>query len=208
MHIATVQPRSSMKPLEPDSYPARCVQYIDLGEQPKPNTDKTSRTIMLIFELPTERMQFKEDDGTVTDKPRLMSKRFTLSMHEKGNLRKAINAWRGVALTEDEARNFDIAKLLNVPCMLTIIHRQSKNSGNIYADIDAIGKYPKAFPPLAEAETTIFGFDLDTPDDVEKVEALPEWIQRIIKESPTYQELAEQASFEKINPDDLPFGND
>lgn len=213
MHIAQATAKSSIPILEPDTYQARCVQFIDIGEQKNPQDGNTRRQCMLIFELPTERIKIKDKEtGEEREMPRMMTGTYTLSMSEKSNLRKTINQWRGVALSDEEARRFDVSKLLNVPCMLSVVHKTSTKSGNAYATIGGVSKYPKSMPALPPAETPIFVFDLDTVDDLAAMEALPNWVQERIKQSPTYEKLLAEKeandAFQNISVDDLPFGED
>lgn len=209
MHIATNIKKSSIPPLEPDTYQARCVQLIDIGDQLSQN-GKCRREIMLVFELPTERIDVKLESGETENRPRIMSKRFGLSMYETSHLRKAVNSWRGKALTDEEAAAFDVSRLVGAPCMLSVVQKTT-NAGKTYSFIDSITRFPKALPPLPEPETPMFAFDLDTVDDLNRVSELPKWVQKYIEESPTYKELLkkkEDLEFQNISADDLPFGND
>lgn len=206
MLIASDVKKSSVAPLEPDTYPARCVQVIDIGVQKSEAFNTSRRQAMLVFEIPSERITL---DGE--DKPRMLAGTYTVSLNPKGTLRKLLESWRGKAFTDAEVKAFDLKQLINLPCMLSVIQKTSQG-GNVFAAIGGVSKYPKNFPPMPDAETTLFAFDLDTIDDLEKMEVLPEWIQKRIKESETYKELsvekAADESFQNINADDLPFGND
>ena len=76
------------------------------------------------WELPTEIKVFKDENG---EQPCVISKEYTLSMAEKANLRIAFKIMAVKIFTEDEAKSFDITKLLGVPCMINIIHKTSKD---------------------------------------------------------------------------------
>jgi hypothetical protein len=47
----------------------------------------------------------------------VISKEFTLSMHEKSTLRQFLESWRGKAFTEKEALSFDVTALIGKPCL-------------------------------------------------------------------------------------------
>ena len=109
------------------NYIARCYQMIEIGtvEEIIIGEKKTLRKVRIGWELPDELRVFNPEKG---EQPCVISQEFTLSMNEKANLRKMLASWRGKDFTEDEARCFDISKLLGVPCMLNIIHKPSKIS--------------------------------------------------------------------------------
>jgi len=176
--------RKQSTPLEAGPYIARCVQIIDLGDQFNDLSNKWARKTMLTFELPTERI-----DVGGEMKPRLMSKTYTLSLNEKATLRKDIESWFGRQL-EFSDFPFDIKAMISVPCTLNVITRKSK-SGNDYAVIGSIGKTMKGVP-VPDQETPSLILDLDDEDAVAKVESLPEWIQKTIKDSPSYKELIDK----------------
>lgn len=70
------------------------------------------------FELPTEQRVF---DATKGLQPFAIYKELTLSMHPKSALRALLEAWRNKMFSEEEAKSFDVSKLLGIPCMLNII---------------------------------------------------------------------------------------
>ena len=163
---------------------ARCVQMIHLGttEQEFKKEVKKLNKVRVVWELLNESYTYTKDDQEVTSNF-LIGKDYTLSMHEKSSLRKDLQSWRGKAFTEDEAKAFDITKLLNIPCMLNVIHKKADN-GNEYANISGISQMPKGM--VAPNPTTpLIEFNYD--DKFEVFETLPEWLQNKIKESEEYK---------------------
>lgn len=124
-------------PVDAGTYVARCVSMIHLGtlNEEFNGEKKELNKVRISWELPTELKVFKEENG---EQPQLVSKDFTLSMHEKSSLRKFLQSWRGKSFTEAEAKSFDITKLMGKPCMLSIIHKLGKASGKAYADISSV----------------------------------------------------------------------
>ena len=56
-------------------------------------------------------------------KPLIASQFFTLSMHEKASLRKFLEAWRGKAYTEEQAREgVDVELMVDVPALIQVTH--------------------------------------------------------------------------------------
>lgn len=71
------------------------------------------------------------------DQPFLVNKRYTLSLHEKANMRHDLEAWRGRAFTEDELSGFDLEKLIGANCQLNIVHKPGSKGGT-FANIASI----------------------------------------------------------------------
>jgi len=203
MLIASAKPKSSTPPLEAGSYPARCVQVIDIGDQMNDLSGKLQREVMILFEIPSERINVNGED-----KPRIMKEIYTLSLTDKANLRKALESWRGKQFTDEELDAFDIRKILNTTCILSVVEKTSKTSGNKYSKIGSISRCMKGIvvPP---AESPVFAFDLDEPDALGTLETLPEWVQKYVKQGQTYKDMiSNPKNFDDISSDDLPFGDE
>ena len=176
---------------------ARCYEMIQIGtviEQQGIYAGKEQHKVRLTWETPDEQHDFGKGS-----QPFSISKEFTLSMHEKATLRKMLESWRGKAFSEDEAKAFDVTKLLSKPCMLNVIHKKS-NSGKEYADISSISTLPKNFecPPQINP-SRVLSFD--------------EWSESIFSTLPDFLKLKIQSSKEyaaMINPShqEAPKSND
>ena len=157
---------------------------IDLGthEETGPFGTKHQRKVRLSFELPEEKAVFNEEKG---EQPFMVSKEYTFSMGEKANLRKVLTTWRGEPFTEQQAADFDIDKLLGKPCLLNVVHKTSKTTGNVYVDVAGISKVPKgtAVPPQINPSVI---FSLDNPD-MEAFERFPDWLKEKIASSPEFK---------------------
>ncbi|MBK7381686.1 MAG: hypothetical protein IPJ03_22360 [Ignavibacteriales bacterium] len=203
---------SDYKPIDSGAYVARCYSMVHIGtiEQEFQGEKKEVNKVRISWELPTEMKVFKEGEEA---KPLAIGKEFTLSLHEKANLRKFLESWRGKGFTEDEAKKFDITKLLGVPCMLSVIHKTSKQ-GKLYAEISSISTLPKGMA-CPEQINKNFEFTLEQFDN-EKFDSLPDWLKDKIKTSkeyramndPTLNDSAPDDTDDTINPEagsDLPF---
>jgi len=146
---------------------ARCYSLIDLGTQLTHGQygDREQHKIRIAWELYGEddngEALVVERDGKVM--PMTISKSYTLSLSEKSNLRKDLQSWRGRAFTDEEAKGFDISKLLNAYCMINVTH--SETNGKTYANVASITPIPSALKnskPEPIHETVVF--DLDNPD--------------------------------------------
>ena len=161
---------------------ARCYLMVDVGLQETPFGDKEK--VVLGWEIPEQKM----DDG----RPMIIYSTYTNSMHEKSNLRRDIENWRGKKLTDDESRAFDLRTVLGHPCQLSVVHNE--NNSRTYANVAAVTGIPKGLP-VADAVNDVICFDLDEDDDVS---ILPEWLQRKISDRKSAEAV------EEFN-DEIPF---
>lgn len=137
------------------NYIARCYQMIEIGtvQENIQGVNKMLHKVRIGWELPTELKVFREENG---EQPLVISKEYTLSMNEKSNLRKDLKSWRGMDFTEEQAKSFDITKLLGVACMLNIIHKPSKRDpSKIYEEIAGITSVPKGLTVPPQINKTI-----------------------------------------------------
>lgn len=201
------------------NYLARCYQMIELGTIVETINGKTSENpkVRIGWELPTELKVFNPDRGA---QPLVIDQEYNLYMNEKANLRKMLASWRSKDFAEEEAKNFDISKLLGVPCMLNIIHKPKKSDpSSFYQTIAGITAVPRGVVvPPAINKPCILSFD---NFDYDIYNMLPDFVKKIIQTSEEYKKLHNPAStnmpnndFDEINAehagigepqDDLPF---
>ena len=197
-------------PVDAGTYMARCFSMVHIGtvEMTWEGQVKHLNKVRLSWELPTELKEFKEGEG---EKPYVISKEYTLSMHEKANLRKTLESWRGAPFTEDQAKAFDVTKLLGVECMLSIIHSVPKADGRTYANISSIAKLMKgSVCPEQISPRFEFSYDQPTAELLEKFESFPDFLKDKIKSTPEWKkaqmpETTEVADEDEKETDDLPF---
>jgi len=180
-NIGTFKPPSA-PPMEAGTYTARCTGVIDLGIQRTTweGNEKLTPQLILIFEFPTELIEY---DGE--QRPRWMSITYSKSIDPKAKLRIHLQSWRGRDFTDEEMRDFDIAKVLNAPCTIVVSH--TERNGNTYANISSIGKMMKGVPEPANVNKQ-FHFDIDDDATWGCFAGLPEWMQTKINGSETFRE--------------------
>ena len=122
-------------------YPAVCCDVVDLGMVKVEFGGKTKQQHKI-------RVVFQTDERDPDTRKRLQtSQRFTLSMHEKANLRKFLESWRGRAYTEDEAKaGVDVELMVGVHALLQVTH--TTKNGKTYDNITSIMRLPKGMPKL------------------------------------------------------------
>jgi hypothetical protein len=186
------------EPIEAGTYAARCISMIEIGTitEQFQGEEKRMRKVRITWELPTETKVFKEENG---EQPYVVSKEFTLSMHEKATLRKYLQDWRGQAFTEAEAKAFDISVLLGKPCMLSVTHKVSEKNGKTYAEIAGVSKLMKGLecPPQINPTTELSydNFVWDTYNN------LPQYLRDKIASSEEFQRMQSFTDYEKAAKD-------
>ena len=173
---------------------ARCVKMIHIGtsEENIQGTVKKLNKVKLSWELPDETHVFKEEKGA---EPFMVSKEYTLSMSDRANLRKDLESWRGQGFTDKQAEEFDITVLLGIPCMINVIHKTAKTSGNNYVVVSSITPLPKR---VECPEQVVPSFEFNYDDKFSNFENLDEWTQNKIKETDEYKEKTATAVSEEV----------
>lgn len=196
------------------AYIGRCYSLIDLGTQATSGQygDKEQHKIRIGWEL------FGEDEqgnALVVDvdgrqMPMTISKSYTVSLHEKSSLRKDLQAWRGKEFTEEEARAFDVSKLMGAYCMVNVT--TSETNGKTYSNVAGLTPLPGALKNAKPAPVHAFvSFDLDDPD-MDVFAGFHEKLQEAIKSSPEWKRLhktaapaARSTADSEVEDSDIPF---
>lgn len=163
----------------PGTHAANCVWVIDLGTQHEEfqGKPKILHKVRLTWELSDTRAVFDEAKG---EEPFFVSRDYTLSLHEKAALRHDLESWRGAPFSEEQAKGFDVEKLLGKSCLISVIHKKSETSGKVNAKITGVSAIPKgmAVPKLINP-TVFYTVDMGNNAIYKK---LPEWLQEKIAE--------------------------
>lgn len=168
-------------PIPEDLHLAVCYGIWDLGTQFSEKWEKSIHKVVIVWEIPGCRGEF-ERDGHIKDLPRAISKRFTLSLHKKSDLRKDLESWRGKKFTDEELKGFDLKKLLGVPCQIQVLH--NKIDDKIFANIATIIKAPVGTELTPENPLKFFSFE----DGVDVPAGTPDWIMDLIRHAEEYKD--------------------
>ena len=173
---------------------ARCIKVIDLGTQRVEfqGDVKLQHKLQIMWEV------LGEDENGVPlvmdvdgqEVPMTISKRYTLSLHEKARLRADLEAWRGKPFAPEELKGFDVSKLLGAYCMCNVV--ESETNGKTYSNISSITPLPRELAKVKPASSTpLQSFDADNPDMAmfegfhaklqETIQASQEWQARTAK---------------------------
>ena len=183
--IAKQKESASIPPLDGGTYMFVCVGVIDLGEQRNDVYKNYSDKVMFIFEIPSETLEI---DGE--QKPRWLSKEYTMSLSNKSNLKKDIESWLGRQFTEEEVKSgFDLTQMLSKAGQISVIVEDSKDGTKQYNKITSIIGIPKGIP-TPETSSELLTYDIDAHDDA-VWEKIPEWIRDKITKSTQWQRNTE-----------------
>jgi hypothetical protein len=174
---------------------AVCQLMADLGMQETPYGDK--HKVYLRFEVPGERIEY-EKDGQSFNVPMAIGATYTLSLNERANLRKFLEAWRGEAFTKEQLAGFEMTNLLGAPAMLIVINKIDKE-GKTRAYIDTATR--AAVPVKLEGEAQAFG-----PESTD-LELAPKWIQEAIGRGRA-RAVADEVATKVAEPDPVPSSDD
>lgn len=177
--IVKSEGNTSVPRLENGVYTAISSMLIDLGGQRSLIDNNVRRKIMMVWNIVGEFVEVNNEQL-----PRVMSKEYTLSLNEKSNLRKDLQAWRGQAFTEDELSGFDLLTIMNKPCQLQIINEEK--NGKTYNNISAIMAMPKGMKVEALDETVVF--ITNNPETWNNWSKIPKWIKDKIKKMEGYDQ--------------------
>ena len=175
--IVKSEGNSNIKRLEDGVYTAISSMLVDLGKQISEKYNNSSRRCIIVWQILNE---FIEVNGEQL--PRVMSKEYTMSLGEKSNLRKDLQAWRGKQFTPEELDGFDLYQVINKGCQLQILN--TENNGKTHTNIVSIMSLPKGTEIQPGDKTLIF--DMENKETWNRYAELPKWMQDRIKQSENF----------------------
>lgn len=142
MPIIAREPKGgNFVPAPAGTHAAVCVDVVDLGMLEVNFGGKTSKKHKI-------RIAWQIDEVMEDNKPFLAQKRYTLSLHQKAQLRKDLESWRGKQFSPEELEGFDVENLIGINCLLNIIQEVSPKDGKTYSNIASIMRLPKGMNPV------------------------------------------------------------
>ena len=130
-------------------HPAVCYKLVDIGTQPNEKYPE-KRQIILGFEIPGEMVEYTKD-GETNEVPQTVSKFLTLSMHEKSNLRKIVQSWTGRVLSDADAAEYDLSRMLGQAAYINVIHKP-----NGKATIETVMALPNGLEVPEQINDTVY----------------------------------------------------
>ncbi len=161
--MATAGDSKTFTPAPAGVHQGVCVDIVDMGmlEVTWQGQIKQQHKIRVVWQI---------DEPMEDGRRFIVQKRYTLSLHEKANLRKELEAWRGRAFTDDELRGFDLEKLIGVNCFLNVVH--AHKDGKTYANVASLMPLKKGMTKLDPAD--YIRVKDRKPGDAPHVQGVPE----------------------------------
>lgn len=188
----------------------RCYSLIDLGTQLTSGQygEKMQHKIRIGWELFGEDEEGNplviEVDGK--EMPMVISKNYTVSLGDKANLRKDLAAWRGRDFNDEEAKAFDISKLVGAYCMVNVT--TSETNGKTYSNVAGLTPIPAALKNSKPAGVHgVVMFDLDKPD-MKVFDTFHQQLQDTIKKSPEWSRIERGGKDNHPEDEGIPAGED
>ena len=161
----------------------------DLGMQDTTYNGEAQRKhkLYFAFEVPSQRMNVEQPDGTMLSKPMWISRRYTASWYSESHLYRDITSWRGHGFKEDEYdRNgqvkFDVCKCLGKAVTISVMHKKGVDrQGNprTWANIQSITGIVSG-TVVPEMESPKIYFSPDHAEHVAMFEKFPYFVRQLI----------------------------
>lgn len=131
--------RRDFQPAPEGVHAGVCVDVTDLGllEVTWDGESRRQHKVQLAWQIAEDRAD---------NKPYLVTKRYTLSLHLKSRLRTDLESWRGKTFSSAEEAGFDLESIIGANCLLNIQHRQAGD--RVFANVIAIMPLPKGMAKL------------------------------------------------------------
>jgi hypothetical protein len=168
MAILVSRPKREYTPAPEGTHAAVCCDVVDLG---------LVRTQWGMKPKVKISWQIDKKNSDNEDRPFVVSQRFTRSLHEKAELRRVLEDWRGKDLSPQELEEFDLEKLLGANCQLRVVHKIVEG-GETYANVRSVA------PPAAGA----------------KLKVSPDYVRQRERQEQTLHDAPNE-----ISDDDIPF---
>lgn len=189
-------PEPKFPPAPEGSFPAVCVDEIDLGKVENKFFGGMRNMVRLVWQIDEVMDDDTADKFKMARGSRYIIKQdYTASLDEKAKLRKHLQSWRGRAFSSLELVGFDLESVVGVPCLISIV-RNSGRTGGVFANVEGVMKPPKGMEPL-KPEGYIRIKDRKSEPEPERTQRRPLPPPRVEEQPPDWDH--------GITDDDVPF---
>lgn len=201
MSLIVREPKgSSIVPLEPGVYMAKCYLVADIGEQYFKYKDREGwkPKVVIGWEIEDE---FIEIDGQL--QPRTVHQFYSQSLDKRSSLRQDLETWRGRPFSAEELEGFNLVSVVGAGCQLQLENNTNEASGKTYTNIKAIMALPKGMKLAPPSQRIIF----DTDTDLDKLHSMPKLVQDMVAKSKQMQPEEEKPFADEPGNDANVFGD-
>lgn len=166
MAITAKDNGKTFDPCPVGAHSAVCCDVQDLGDVEVTFNGHTSKKHMV-------RLVWQVNEQMTDGRPFVVGQRYNLTLNEKGNLRRDLQAWRGKPFTEEQLKDgFDLEVLIGKCCLVNVIH--APKDGRVYANVTSIMPLPKGMAPLTVSPDYIRKKDREPEPPKAAPEVLPD----------------------------------
>jgi hypothetical protein len=159
---------------------AICYSVYDIGHQKSEMYNKWQHQCIIAWEFPLIRIEY-EKNGQKLEGPRVLSKFYTVTLDERGNLKKDLVNWRGKSFTDEELDGFDLKNVVGVACQIQIIHEKKPN-GKVRESMNFSPALKTDEKPVAHNPLVYYDLDAHLEDEGPP-EGMPDFIVKLIQKS-------------------------
>jgi hypothetical protein len=190
MPLIPPAPSKTQRELVPEgNHPARIYELIEIGtvEGSWMGQPKMNHNVRVSFEFPTKKFVFNEEKGA---QPFVLSREMSLSLGEKANLRKIVEAVEGRKLTDAEAVNYDVLTIVGKPLLVTVSHTEPNQEGIQYANATTFSAVIEGLTvaPLYNPIRVLTYGEWNS----ETFNSLPDFLKEKMVKTPEYQQMTEK----------------
>ncbi|MDN4611454.1 phage replication initiation protein, NGO0469 family [Arthrobacter burdickii] len=179
MSTTVSKPASDFEQVPEGTFVARCYGLVFLGTQEVQFKGETKQQEKVVIQW-----ELLDEDGKTKDgKPFTISKTYTRTLDERGNLYSDLNAWRGKRFNADELLEFDMVAVLGAYAMLQVLHSENEKTGKTYANVSALMPYKGEKPAAVNANIL---FDIEEPD-ADTFNGLPDFLKLKVQAAPEFK---------------------
>lgn len=167
------------EPVPEETYVGNCIGIFDIGNQYNEKYKVYRRQAILMWEIPDVRAKF-EFEGTDYDYPRVVSRKFGLTLSKRGHLRPMLERWRGSSFGVGE--KVELKSFLGKAALIQVVHNVT--GPRIYANVGNVSKLLKGMEE-PKPETPLMFFSFDEHETLESAEEalqdFPSWVVWVVK---------------------------
>lgn len=179
MSTTVSKPASDFEQVPEGTFVARCYGLVFLGTQEVQYKGETKQQEKVVIQWELLDEEGKTKDG----KPFTISKTYTRTLDERGNLYGDLNAWRGKRFTADELLEFDMVAVLGAYAMLQVLHSENEKTNKTYANVSALMPYKGAKPDPVNDNIL---FDIEEAD-AETFNRLSDYLKLKVQAAPEFK---------------------
>ena len=143
MDSATAPVGGSVSPVPAGPHHVVCVDGINLGMRVEEN-EKGRKKLTPKYAFVFQSSRLNPD----TNERFLIVREFTLSMNDRGNLRKFVEGWLGTRMSDEQAESFNLAALYRRNGIGTVIQKEKQSGGGSYAQLTSITGLMEGMPTI------------------------------------------------------------